>query len=381
MSGRIITFFLYTIACSIWHISLHAQETEPIYLMQPKGPFQVGHVMLDWTDPTRKEPATADPNDLRQVPVQIWYPARKDSPGERAAYRPRVEAFRSTWGDETVDMIKAIKTLWIEAAEISPNGPFAVFVFSHGWGARSSSHGTFLSNLASNGYIVVGLNHPFMGKIALSNLEITEPSDSQFPTQDDANRFYSDDVIFAINQLSNLNEQDPIGRFTGTMDLKRISAGGHSSGFPAASGAAVRDPRIKALVSFDSGVPRAVRDKGLDVPIFLFRAETESYTDLFFRGEHVHPKGTIYDVNFFRVMRADFYDLVISGTTHQSCYDEYLFAEKKEERDISLRNHQLFGMYTAAFLEKALRGVESTLLQDSVSKDPISLRFIPAFRH
>ncbi|MCH8981611.1 hypothetical protein IH922_06295, partial [candidate division KSB1 bacterium] len=278
--------------------------------MQADGPFRVGHVMIDWTDNSRREPVTSDPSDLRQVPIQIWYPARDDVRGKHAAYRPRIEAFRTAWGDETVVFMNAVRTSWIEAADISEGGPFGVFIFSHGWGARSSSHGTLLSNLASHGYIVVGLNHPYMGKVALSSGEITEPDDSQFPTQESANLFYADDVIFVLDKLYELNTKDPKGRFTGAIDMDRIAAGGHSSGFPAVSGAAVRDNRIKGLISFDAGVPKIVRREGLDKPILLFRADTASYTDLFFRGKNINPKGTIYDVDFFRVHRADFYDLV-----------------------------------------------------------------------
>ncbi len=163
------------------------------------------------------------------------------------------------------------------------------------------------------------------------------------------------------------------------MDIGRVGAVGHSSGFPAVSGAAVTDKRIKALISFDAGVPRIVRREGLDVPILLFRGATDSYTDLFFRGDDVHPKGTIYDVDFFRVHRGGFYDLVISGTTHNSVYDEYLFAETDAERDLSIRNHRIIAAYAAAFLDQVLNGQDSPLLGETAEDNPhTTLRMIPA---
>jgi len=361
---------------------VNAQDSggKGIELLRQSGSFAVGHVVLDWIDSSRREPATSDSKDRRQLPVQIWYPARSGATGKRAAYRPRIESFRSEWGDETVNFMSSVKTTWIERAAVNNNVPFGVFIFSHGWGSRSSSHGTFLSNLASHGYIVVGLNHAYMGKVALSDGRITDPMDSQFPTQAYANQYYSDDVIFALNQLSKLNEKDPDGRFTGTIDLSGIIGGGHSSGFPAVSGAAVRDKRIKGLISFDAGVPKVVRREGLDVPILLFRAETKSYTDLFFRGKNVHPKGTIYDVDFFRVHRGDFYDLVISGTTHSSVYDEYLFAENDTERKISMRNHRIIGRFAVGFLGKVLKGKESPILDGTVLVSNTRLRVIRARR-
>ncbi len=290
---------------------------DPVALQELTGPYPVGQALLDWTDTTREEPGTDDPSDVRQIPVQIWYPAPAGATGDRAPYRPRGEAFRPLWGDESVDFFNSVQTSWIKDVGVNPNGPFPVFVFSHGWNARSSSHGTFLSNVASHGYIVVGINHPYMGRVALASGQVTESNDDQFADQQSANKFYAEDVMFVLNKITELNRDDPDGRFTGTVDLGRIGAGGHSSGFPAVSGAAVTDKRIRALISFDAGVPKIVRREGLDVPIPLFRGATGSYTDLFFRGEDVHPKGTIYDVDFFRVHRGDFYDVVISGTTHQ----------------------------------------------------------------
>ena len=365
MRGRtIVSFILVVISQQSVQPGIVAQEAgmDTASIISLDGPFRVGHIMMDWTDKSRREPATPEPSDHRQVPIQVWYPIDPNAAGERAPYRPRVEAFRSAWGDETVDFMSKVKTTWIDAASISRDGPFPVLLFSHGWGSRSSSYGTLLSNLASQGYVVVGLNHPYMGKLALASGEVTEPMDSQFPNQEYANRFYADDVIFALDQLDELNKNDPHGRFTGTIDMDRIAAGGHSSGFPAVSGAAVRDDRIKALISFDAGVPPIVRQFGLDVPILLFRADSASYTDLFFRGENVHPKGTIYDVDFFRVHRSDFYDLVIAGTTHNSVYDEYLFAEDAEDKQLSMRNHKIMGIVASAFLSNVLNGRDTSLL-------------------
>ena len=109
---------------------------------------------------------------------------------------------RSIWGDESVDFLKAVKTDWITAPLMSSDGPFPVFVFSHGWGARSSSHGTFLANVASYGYIVVGINHPFLGAVVLRDGQVTQPNDNQFPDQQSANEFYASDVAFVLDKLT-----------------------------------------------------------------------------------------------------------------------------------------------------------------------------------
>ena len=346
-------------------------------ILKPLGKYRVGHTLIDWVDESRGEPGTQVASDHRKIPVEIWYPADLGADAKPASYRPRASSFRAVWGDESVAFFESVRTSWSEGAAVSSQGPFGMFVFSHGWGARSSSHSTFLSNLASYGYIVVGINHPYLGMVALEDGTITEPNDSQFPSMVEANAFYAADVTCVIDRMLDLNTDDPKGLFTGTIDPERISAGGHSSGFPAVSGAVVKDARIKALISFDAGVPKSVRTHGLDVPILLFRADSNSYTDLFFRGPKVHPKGSIYDVSFFRVHRGDFYDLVISGTTHSSVYDEYLFTDSVREQNLSTRNHRIIERFAHEFLDLVLSKMTSDILAGAEHVEHTSLRIIP----
>ena len=68
----------------------------------------------------------------------------------------------------------------------------------------------------------------------------------------------------------------------------------------------------------------------------------------------------------------DFYDVVISGTTHNSVYDEYLFAETDAERELSTRNHRAFAAYAVAFLDQALAGQDSPLLRETADENPQS---------
>ena len=371
---------LLSLCAAINVVGAQVSEKKSSRLLSPGGPFPVGHILFDWVDPSRAEPATSEPGDFRQVVAEIWYPARAGAAGKRAPYYPRLEPYRAVLDATTINILASVQTQWVEGAAINDNAPFGVFLFSHGWSSRSSSYGTFLSNLASHGYVVVGINHPHMGMIALPNGRVTNPTDEQFPTQEEADRFYADDVIFVLDQLARLNEKDAGGRFKGALDMSRVAAGGHSSGFPAAGGAAVRDKRIKGLVSFDAGVPAIVRREGLDVPLLLFRADTNSYTELFFRGEKTHPKGTIYDVDFFRVHRADFYDLLITGTTHTSVLDEYLFAGNDQERESSMRNHKIIERFAAGFLGKVLRGAASPILDGAERVEFTKLRLIKARR-
>ena len=59
----------------------------------PTGTYAVGTTVVEWTDPDRPETWTADPDDVRTLQAQIWYPAEA-SPDEveRALYLGRSEA-------------------------------------------------------------------------------------------------------------------------------------------------------------------------------------------------------------------------------------------------------------------------------------------------
>src|SRR5918995_826591 len=49
----------------------------------PSGPYEIGTLTYHWVDADRPEVFTADPDDHRELMVQIWYPAEED-PSSRA---------------------------------------------------------------------------------------------------------------------------------------------------------------------------------------------------------------------------------------------------------------------------------------------------------
>src|SRR6266511_6490533 len=67
----------------------------PVFrLPQPSGPYAIGTLTYHWVDNARPEIFTDDPNDRRELMVQIWYPAAGNPSSPRAPYvtDPRVLA-------------------------------------------------------------------------------------------------------------------------------------------------------------------------------------------------------------------------------------------------------------------------------------------------
>ncbi len=52
----------------------------------PTGPYAIGTLTYHWVDANRPEVFTADPNDHRELMVQVWYPANADPSSPRAPW-------------------------------------------------------------------------------------------------------------------------------------------------------------------------------------------------------------------------------------------------------------------------------------------------------
>jgi hypothetical protein len=301
-------------------------------------------------DSARQEPGTAEADDPRQAVINVWYPIRRTA-SAAAPYMPNASRYRGVLSDATVDQwARIVSPVQVDAAPAA--GPFPVLLFSHGWSSRSASSSIWLSEVASHGFVVVGVDHPFLGVVATAAPAATNANDEQFPTQHDAERFYAEDLAFVRRYLDTLNSVDPI--LEGVMRPDVLIASGHSSGHGAASAFAALYPGVKALISFDAGVSVHAHERGLTMPLLLVRAEDPSYTDIFVRGAKTHPKGTIYDSAVVRKLAAPMFDLYVLGTGHNAIMDQpALQASARVQTDA---DHELIAHYTIAFLRSVLSG-------------------------
>src|SRR5689334_15253504 len=77
LSGLLLIFLLT--------VSVYFQLNLPT----PTGPYAVGETLLKWVDSSRPEVLTAEPNDFREVPVVVWYPAEGGT-GAKGTYFPEL---------------------------------------------------------------------------------------------------------------------------------------------------------------------------------------------------------------------------------------------------------------------------------------------------
>ena len=257
----------------------------------PTGPYKVGTVTYVLVDETRRELYSAK-DEPRRFIIQIWYPA-SPRPGDHPAPwmpNPRIVARAiSRWIRMPrffLDHLSLSQTHSYEDAPLDRSGaPYPVLVFSHGWGGIRSQNTYQTQELASHGYVVAGMEHPygsavtlFPDGLAIYNNPAALPHDGPEAEYPVAARKLVDqwagDLGFGLGHLASLNEADPAGLFNGALDLEKTGLFGHSTGAAAVVQFCGTDPRCKAGFGEDiymTPVSEAVAEAGVPQPFsFMF---------------------------------------------------------------------------------------------------------------
>lgn len=202
------------------------------------GNHLVGRQSFVWTDPLRPEPRTQAVNDHRQTGLVVWYPAESGT-GSPAEYVPDLEGIRAGLIESgELSSIEVTALRWVRshsledaAIDSSVNG-YPLLVLSPGNATNVEFYGSLAEDLASNGYVVVGLNHPYqVTAMALSDgsvavYDVTADIEPGSVVTKIAERVA--DVDFVLNRLG---QEIASGRFLdGRVDLSRIGVLGHSNG-------------------------------------------------------------------------------------------------------------------------------------------------------
>jgi dienelactone hydrolase len=334
---------------------------QKIHLLSPSGPFAIGTKTYSWVDRSRHEKASKDPKEFRQLIVQAWYPARPKS-GTTGDYVPRLNAYRTVWEKSEIEVAGRTQTHSHVNATPIPDVRFLVVLLSHGWEGTRSEYSSLAEDLASHGYAVFGVDHPYMGRIVLPNGQVTESTEQQFQSPAEIMEYYGRDLQFAIDEITRLNTPARDSIFANRLDLSRIAAIGHSSGFSAVSDACRRDPRIKACVNIDAPGYTAALLTGLHQPLLWIWLE---------RAGPVPP-------SFLTTIASEVYELQIPGANHGSVEDwDYLEASSPQERKNAAQRLTLIRNYVAAFLGKSLRDQDSPLLSHSQNNGVRLTRYPP----
>ncbi len=266
----------------------------PIYtLPKPSGEYLIGTESFILEDESRYELYSDNPDEFRKIKIQMWYPAEITDGYEQAPWLEDglvvARALSKDFGlpsfvlDHTVDILS---NSYVNAPLNTELDNYPVIIISHGWRGFRNLHTDFAEELASLGYIVVGIDHSYGSvatvfgddDIAYLNLDALPPRETTPDFLFYANQLvntYASDVTTTINYLEEVNDIDNPSRFSSKLDLTKIGLLGHSTGGGADVSVALNDDRIDAIIGLDAWV-EPINDleitEGLTIPSLFLRS-------------------------------------------------------------------------------------------------------------
>lgn len=238
----------------------------------PSRRYGVGITTYHWVDQSRQELNAQNlqhPN--RELMVYCFYPTHKHVHQEPynqdqvvgykgvLSYTSKLPA----WIFSGLDFLKVNE---------QPNAPlveckekFPVVIVSHGWGALVHGWTWFCELLASHGYFVVGINHPYVAQVTrypdnrvVETLVFKKAAERKKEGGEELYRSWKEgqveicaqDVSSVIDKLEELSKQGA-EFWSNKIDLDRIGVMGGSFGGTVSMRACRKDPRIKCCVDMD----------------------------------------------------------------------------------------------------------------------------------
>lgn len=230
-------------------------------MIGPTGKYLVGTRIFRWVDMARDEQITTRKDDKRNVVVQAWYPAQEGSQGTHSEYidglgeLPAQIGPLPSWVFDHYEQVNTYGLMNVAVSKTKKKWP--VILFLTGNGASRAFYTSLVSGLASHGYIVLAIDHPYEAMIAkLADGKITTTIEAHSSEQSSLVGLMEErlitriaDVEFVLDQL-----QSPLASpkdFFYSLDHNSIFITGHSLGGASAAVAMAADPRIKAAANID----------------------------------------------------------------------------------------------------------------------------------
>ena len=354
-----------------------------------------------WVDETRAEIFTADQNDRRELMIQIWYPAKAGSANPKMPYVQSADIVMASFAkiiQKPEIIFRNFKYVTTNAstsagmADAEPSYPLLLFLEG---AAGFRQMNTFqVEELVSQGYVVAAIDQPGMAaavvfpdghhisglsiehmqalirpsymagqeKAVLDGKELAEGSIIPYLTQD---------AVFVLNKLAELNRFDPNQILADRLDMQRVGAFGVSLGGIVVAELCRVESRLRACLMMDAPMPNDVVQLGLARPSMwmtrdadTMRLERERSGGWPENEISAHLKGmrAAYVGN-----KADSYFVQLPGAFHSNFTDVPLWSPLAAWLGITgpmdgARAHQIINTYSLAFFNKHLKNLSNSQL-------------------
>jgi pimeloyl-ACP methyl ester carboxylesterase len=305
-------------------------------LSTPSGKYSVGRQIFQLEDYSRSD--LLDSKSNRHIPVVVYYPTniksdRQNNYIDNAGLLSEMIANSYNHQDSlSLVNMAVLKTFSHNNAPIIKNKKFPLLLFSHGLGISSYNYTLFHEEYASQGYVVVAIEHPYGGFTILKNGQLASSrQDSLLLAQDrsyllETIQTWSKDITFTLEAITQKNNE--VGsNFAAHIDMDRIATIGHSLGGNAAVAASYANSKIKAAINMDGGIYDSEHILPHIKPILTLRSQPiYSEKELLQKGRNLEDwekMGREIDASFSDEMSLAkrSYELKIQGAGHMSFSD------------------------------------------------------------
>jgi len=351
----------------------------PLYLMpifhlpKPTGPHPVGVRTFELEDDNRLGVMEAADDQARRILLRAWYPA--DQAGESVAPYASAAELEVTFAGLASQIgmpsfffshLGLVNTNSYEnAAVLKGETPLPVVFFSHGYMSYASQNTVLMESLASHGYLVIAMAHPYdAAPVLFSDGSVIARSDlSQGPPRNDQGdivfsqaqaQFYSgstyddryegmlayfaelreqddrllhsartwlDDRLFVTETLASGAAPTVVQDLIQRADFSRVAHMGMSFGGSTSGGACFEDPRCVAAVNLDGGDYHSTPvNRDAPVPLLMFHSDWHYFDEFFGDGQTMDLSFGFNDFSYENHSRAglreDLYRLRVKDVRH-----------------------------------------------------------------
>ncbi len=254
----------------------------------PDGRHAVATDVYRWTDAARDEPHTPDLTDRRSVIAQAWYPttSREQPSGvARVAYMDGIGHLPDKVSGLPSFFMRRYGQIDTHAERMAPlapsDRPWPVVIMLPGYGAPRAVYTGLATRLASRGFVVFVLDHPYESAVTqLPNGQVVGTQEILLPGERDRIGYMARqqavrvaDVRFVIDQLVRAAALSPSMR-GGRIDVSKVAVIGHSFGGAAASAVLSEDSRVVAAANIDGTPYGELPDRQLTKPFLLLQSDS-----------------------------------------------------------------------------------------------------------
>jgi acetyl esterase/lipase len=237
----------------------------------PTGPEPIGTVTIALLDREREELYGPRPGVARRLVAQVWYPALPDDESEPAPWSEDWDIVAPGVATEMgfpgwfLDHTRYSVSHSVASAPIAP-GAFPVVIYSHGWAGFRSMAVNQIESLASNGFIVVALDHTYASVATrFPDGDVVRNDPAALPDRAEVGEqayvlavenllgVFTEDIVSVVNALEG-GEEGPFGTLAASADLTRLGVFGFETGGGAAVQFCLIDERCDAVLGLDPWV-------------------------------------------------------------------------------------------------------------------------------